>query len=58
MRFLEIARGSVAEVETQLIVAKRLSYIETNECEKILDMLAEESRMLAGLRRSLRAKLR
>ena len=57
MRFLEIARGSVAEVETQLIIAERLGYVEPNSCKLILDMLEEESRMLAGLRRSLRSKL-
>lgn len=58
MRFLEIARGSVAEVETQLIIAERLGYITNNDAKTVRNMLEEESRMLAGLRRSLRAKLR
>jgi four helix bundle protein len=58
MRFLEIARGSVAEVETQLIIAEKLSYIQNSVFKELLNMLDEESRMLAGLRRSLRAKLR
>ncbi len=54
MRFLEIARGSVAEVETQVIIAERLKYVSIEDYKKILSMLEEESRMLAGLRRSLR----
>jgi len=58
MRFLSISRGSLAEVETQLVIAERLGYVLRHDCEPLFKMLEEESRMLAGLRRSLSAKLR
>jgi four helix bundle protein len=58
IRFLGIARGSIAELETQLIVAKRLEYVSDEELKHVTKMLDEESRMLAGLRRSLTMKLR
>ena len=57
IRFLGISRGSVSELETQLLIAERLGYTERQEMERIMYMLEEESRMLAGLRRSLGAKL-
>ena len=58
VRFLAISRGSLAELETQLIIAEQLGYLGPAELEPVMDMLEEESRMLAGLRRSLIAKLR
>ena len=58
IRFLAIARGSVAELETQLIISNRLGYLRREQFEKLMSMLDEESRMLAGLRKSLQAKLR
>lgn len=58
IRFLGIARGSVAEIETQLIISKNLGYVQIVEFDRIISMLDEESRMLSGLRRSLRSKLR
>jgi four helix bundle protein len=57
LRFLAISRGSIAEVETQLIIAERLAYADSKHLQPIRAMLDEESRMLAGLRRSLQAKL-
>src|SRR5262245_16872167 len=53
IRFLSIARGSVAELETQLTIAQSLGYVSKDNVEHILAMLDEESRMIAGLRRSL-----
>jgi four helix bundle protein len=58
IRFLAISRGSVAELETQLIIATKLGLVQKREAEKFSEMLDEESRMLAGLQRSLKSKLR
>jgi four helix bundle protein len=58
IRFLAISRGSLAELETQLTIAHRLQYVQQQELDRIMSILDEESRMLAGLRRSLTAKLR
>lgn len=57
LRFLSIARGSLAELETHLIIAERLDYLKRSDLDRIRTMLDEESRMLAGLRRSISSKL-
>ncbi|MNI45654.1 hypothetical protein D3C73_1000920 [compost metagenome] len=49
IRFLLIARGSLAEVETQLIIAQRLAYLSEAALSSLLDPADEISRMLAGL---------
>jgi four helix bundle protein len=49
VRFLSIARGSLAEVETQIIIATRLSYLDQASQTSLLDAADEISRMLAGL---------
>ena len=38
-RFIEIAIGSAYETETQLLIAKRLKFIDESECNIILDKL-------------------
>lgn len=57
LRFLGIARGSLAELETQLLLARRLGFVAEAETDKILRMADEESRMLSGLRKSVESKL-
>lgn len=57
MRFVHIAYGSTAEVETQLILAHRLNYISSQEMEPSLDLCAEIGRMLNGLLNGLQQKL-
>ncbi|MEM6757818.1 MAG: four helix bundle protein, partial [Planctomycetota bacterium] len=57
LRFLSIAVGSLAEVETFLELALRLEYCEESELIPTNNLLEQERRMLRGLQRSLRAKL-
>jgi len=52
-RFVSIARGSVAEVETQLAVAVALSYIDANTVTSLSSKLDRLSKMLFSLYRSL-----
>lgn len=52
-RFLGIAYGSLQEVETQLILAQRLGYMDNMTEREILDRCAEVARLLNGLRKSL-----
>ena len=56
MHFLKIARGSLAEVETQLIVAHRLGYLEEESLRSALDKATVEGKMLTALLRSLEKK--
>lgn len=52
---LNIARGSLAELETQMILSCRLGFIEDSTLQKILKAAGEIRRMLFGLRESLAA---
>lgn len=51
--FLSVAQGSRAEVETQIRIAMRLGYADTNEMDKILELCAEIGKMMHGLERAL-----
>jgi four helix bundle protein len=57
LNHLSIARGSLAEVETQLMVAQRVGFLAQVELAKVLTMSDEIGRMTNGLRQSLEAKL-
>jgi four helix bundle protein len=54
--FLSVARGSVAEVRSQLHLAHRLSYIGDRDFRELYALALEISRLLAALRSSLRHK--
>jgi four helix bundle protein len=56
LRFLRMARGSVAEVSTQLELAHRLHLLEKDA--QLSDLVAEEARILQALIRSLEQKER
>lgn len=53
--FLRIARASLFEVETQLIIAHRLGYLQEETLRSVLRETDAESRMLLSLMRSLHA---
>ncbi|MEM6330016.1 MAG: four helix bundle protein [Planctomycetota bacterium] len=55
IRFASISLGSLAELETQLIIATRLGYAASDETEPLLSMAGEIGRMLHGLIRSNRS---
>ena len=57
MLFLRIARGSLLELETHLIVAQKLGYLKPEKLKKFSDETEEIGRMLNGLIASLRKKL-
>ena len=53
IRHLRIARGSLAEVDTQIEIASRVGYASRSRVAPLVKELDEISRMLAGLIRSL-----
>ncbi len=53
IQFVGIARGSLAEVETLLIIARRLGYVEDPACRELLKDIFELGRMSTGLIQSL-----
>ena len=48
-QFLRHSRGSLMEIETQLIIAKRLGYLSADICESLLAEASQIGRMLNGL---------
>jgi four helix bundle protein len=52
---LGVSRGSLAELETEIEVATRLQFLNTQQRENLLCQSDEIGRMLSGLIRSLRS---
>jgi four helix bundle protein len=52
-QFLSISLGSLAELETQLIIAKEINYLEVKELRPLLMTLDEIRKMVRGLIDSL-----
>lgn len=55
-RFTSIAMGSLAELETQLILSAELGYLNDNAITGLLDQLDIIGKMLRGLYKSLGAR--
>jgi four helix bundle protein len=55
MNHLSMAHGSVCEIETQLLLAERLGFIEPQAVKPLLVDAAEVGRLIKGLMKSLRA---
>lgn len=53
MQFLSIARGSLAEVETYLMLTKDLGYLNEQEFHELEERRKEVGRLLRGLYKSL-----
>lgn len=54
LRFLDMAYGSVCEVQYQVSLATRLGYLSEKNAGRLTDACRETSRVLNGLIRSLR----
>ena len=58
LRFISVAHGSLMELETQLLIAGRLHYLDAASLDSGLARTEEIGRMLTSLARRLREKLR
>jgi four helix bundle protein len=56
VQFISHAEGSVAEVDTQLVIAVELDFVTSEQAAPCFDLAGEERRMLNALRRKLTAK--
>ncbi len=54
LRFLNVALGSLCELETQLILAIRLEFICTDASTSCMELLREVDRVLCALIRAVR----
>ncbi len=52
---LRIAQGSLQELETQLLLAERLSYLPKETAEKFVNLTGEVGRLIRGFIKSLRS---
>jgi four helix bundle protein len=53
LRFLRVARGSLFEIDTQLLFAVRLGYLSEEKHGIVSELCRESGRILAGLIRSI-----
>lgn len=49
LQFLNISKGSISELETQLVISLRLKYINTQEYNSIQANITEIGKMINGL---------
>lgn len=52
-RFLKIGLGSLQELETQLLLAERLGFVNSQQIKPAMNLAAEVGRLLNGLRKSI-----
>ncbi len=57
IRFVGVSQGSLAEVETQLIIAYRLRYIDKDNFSSTIGLAREVGKMLNALNQALEKKL-
>jgi len=53
LHHLSIAYGSLCEVQTQIFIAQRLTYLNEKQVIRLLDMTYEVARLINGLSNSL-----
>ncbi|WP_109124401.1 four helix bundle protein [Dyella sp. C11] len=57
IRFVSISRGSLAELETQILLVQRLKWLSAEQVDAALVCCDELGRVLRGLRKSLDNRL-
>jgi four helix bundle protein len=56
LHFLAIAYGSLKEIETQVLIAERLRYINNRQSTDFVQSTIEVARLISGLANSLKKK--
>jgi four helix bundle protein len=54
LRYLDVARGSLYEAHTQLLLAKRLQIADSRQLDACLNLVGDVDRLLNALSRSVR----
>ncbi len=57
LRFLRMARGSLFEIDTQLLIAMNLGILSESRYEELDAHMTEVGRVLAGLIKSIEARI-
>jgi four helix bundle protein len=58
LAFLHVARGSLTEVETQLLIAQRVGYLPENGYRTLESLCGEVGRLLTAVIAALRARIK
>ncbi len=56
IRFISYSEGSLAEIDTQLVLSINLGFCDTTQVQDLFESIAELRRMLSGLRQKLSAR--
>jgi four helix bundle protein len=56
LNFLNIAQGSLLELESGLILAERLQFLNAEIFKKLYNLITEESKMLSSIMRKIEIK--
>ena len=51
---MHIAQGSIAELETQILISQELGFVKVDSVNSLLQEMDEISKMIIGLQRSLK----
>lgn len=57
LRYLSISVGSLAELETQILLSRELTYLNTDDSATLLNKADEVGKMIRGLQKSIKTKL-
>ena len=56
IQFLHISLGSLTELDTLILLSKELGFLESTDCEILIDKLETIGKIIFGLIKSLDAK--
>ena len=56
VQFLYVSLGSLTELDTQLIIARNLTYLSEKDFESLMDIMKEIGKMLIGLIKYVKKK--
>ena len=56
IQFLAIAKGSKAELETQLLLCVEINYLTNSDIDKAINLIQEIGKMIYALQKSLKTK--
>ena len=56
-QFLSIAQGSSSELETELLIARNLGYLKTEDYTRLYDEINTIARMIVGLSKTVRTRM-
>lgn len=56
IQFLAIAKGSKAELETQLLLCVEINYLKNSDIDKAINLIQEIGKMIYALQKSLKTK--